>query len=127
MLTTDTRVAARSKISYSWDGPAIDDENDPGWNERIELIIRHDTDRKRYTATLYKVAARREAGYTMTRFEVFGSPTATVLTKPVGRFSEKSFLEFEAGALNICAQLIEADYDTTACDLLRQASAYALV
>jgi len=67
MITKNaTRIARDRKVTYSWDGPAIEDAKDPGWNTRIDLVIEHVKNAKCYTATVYKLAARRDPrGYTI--------------------------------------------------------------
>jgi len=107
MITKNaTRIARERKVTYSWDGPAIEDAKDPGWNTRIDLVIEHDKNAKCYTATVYKLAARRDPrGYTTTMFSVFGSPAARFMKKPAGRFSENGLVLFESEVLNECDRL----------------------
>jgi len=107
-----TRTARDRKVTYSWDGPAVeDDKTYEGYNHRITLEIVHDKDRKCYKATLYKVKARTEGGYTMVAFDVFGSPSPVVLRKPVARFGESSFSLFESEVLDECDRLIAGGPD----------------
>lgn len=106
MITKNaTRIARDRKVTYSWDGPAIEDAKDPGWNTRIDLVIEHNKNVKCYTATVYKLAARIDRGYTMTMFNVFGSPSALIMKKPAGRFSENGLAIFESEVLNECDRL----------------------
>ena len=125
---TATRTTDDRKVTYQWEGPAIPDKNDPGWNECIQLIISHDKDRRCYNATLYKVAIGKRETYSMIRYELFSSPSALVLKKPVARYSGNSFSLFESEVLDKCDELISYAPDVPgglAGTLLRDALGYA--
>lgn len=124
---TATRTFRDRRVTYSWEGPAIEDEKDPGWNECIQLVISHNKDGKCYTATLYKVAIGKRDTYSMIRYEVFGSPQALVLKKHVARYSDNSFSLFESEVLDKCDELVSYGPDVPgglAGMLLRDALSY---
>lgn len=120
-----TRTESDRKITWHWDGPAIEDEKDPGWHKRIQLIISHDKDYKRYSARLYSVDVRFERGYTMTRFGVFTSASASVMSKPASRFSHNALVLFESEVLAECELAVERDSYSAVTGLLREALGYS--
>ncbi len=84
---TATRTSRDRRVTYSWEGPAIEDEKDPGWNECIQLVISHNKDGKCYTATLYKVAIGKRDTYSMIRYEVFADTNRAVTRIGIGGYS----------------------------------------
>lgn len=123
---TATHSVGRRVVRYFWDGPVIESETDPGWNDRIELEIRHDEAHKRYRAMIYKIQARKEQTYTMTRFTIFETPSALVMTAPIARFSERSFSVFAAEVIDACESLLSSGTETIAGSLLSEAVNYSV-
>ena len=67
------------------------------WGEQIELEFSHNAKRKKYEATIRRVVWQPSAGFTVTSFEVFSAdyPARVIYDRQVGRYSDKSFSEFE--------------------------------
>lgn len=71
----------------------------------LNLSVRHDSDRKQYTATLAVTTVAMRNGFRAERFSLFG-PSVQVLRAATARFSGKAFDAFATGALDaarVCA------------------------
>ncbi len=73
--------------------------------EYLNLSVRHDSDRKQYTATLSVTTVAMRNGFRTERFSLFG-PSVQVLRADTARFSGKAFDAFATSALEaarVCA------------------------
>lgn len=71
----------------------------------LNLSVRHDSDRKQYTAALAVTTVALRNGFRTERFSLFG-PSVEVLRAATARFSRKAFDAFATGALDaarVCA------------------------
>lgn len=80
------------------------------WGEHIELEFSHNAKRKKYEATIRRLVWQPSAGFTVTSFEVFNPdyPSAVIYERQVGRYSDKSFAEFERHVIDNIDYWIES-------------------
>jgi hypothetical protein len=76
----------------------------------LNLSVRHDSDRKQYTATLSVTTVAMRNGFRTERFSLFG-PSVQVLRASTARFSRKAFDGFASHALD-AARACAADPDS---------------
>jgi len=94
------------EVTYIWRSPNIDitqDHSGDKWGEQIELEFDHNAKRKQYEATVRRVLWQPSDTFTITSFALFDRanyPSVCFATKPVGRYGDKSFAEFEAQILD---------------------------
>ena len=94
------------EVTYVWRSPKIDIKQDHSgdlWGEQIELEFDHNAKRKQYEATVRRVLWKPCDTFTITSFTVFdyaNYPSVCFATKPVGRYGDKSFAEFEKQILD---------------------------
>jgi hypothetical protein len=94
------------EITYIWQSPNLDitqDHSGDLWGEQIELEFDHNAKRKQYEATIRRVLWQPSDTFTITSFMMFDRenyPSVCFATKPVGRYGDKSFAEFEKQILD---------------------------
>jgi hypothetical protein len=94
------------EVTYVWRSPKIDIKQDHSadlWGEQIELEFDHNAKRKQYEATIRRVLWQPSDTFTITSFMMFDRenyPSVCFATKPVGRYGDKSFAEFEKQILD---------------------------
>lgn len=110
-------------VKWSWSGPKGEpDSSGDAWGERVNLHAWHDKERKQFRAYVQLVEWSERTGCTMERFTMFESPTATILTVPVGRYSAGAFSQFLAAVRDKCAELAAYGSEGTGGELLRKAA-----
>jgi len=101
LLPKALRKERDREVTYIWRSPNIDIKQDHSgdlWGEQIELEFDHNAKRKQYEATVRRVLWQPSDTFTITAFTVFDRanyPSVCFATKPVGRYGDKSFAEFE--------------------------------
>ena len=94
------------EVKYIWQSPKVDivqDHSGDLWGEHIELEFSHNAKRKQYEATIRRMLWQPCDNFTITAFTVFDRvnyPSVCFATKPVGRYGDKSFAEFEKQVLD---------------------------
>jgi hypothetical protein len=94
------------EVKYIWQSPKVDilqEHSGDLWGEQIELEFDHNAKRKQYEATIRRVLWQPCDNFTITAFTVFdfaNYPSVCFATKPVGRYGDKSFAEFEKQVLD---------------------------
>jgi hypothetical protein len=89
------------EVKYIWKSPKLDIQQDHSgdlWGEQIEIEFDHNPKRKQYEATIRRLLWQPSDKFTITSFQLFDRvnyPSQVFHTKPVGRYSDKSFAEFE--------------------------------
>lgn len=108
--------------SFSWyfDGPQVNEKAGDVWGTRVRVWAWHDKDRKRFVCTVSVSEYTNKRGYTMESFDLYGQPRATILTRPVGRYSVGAFSQFLADVRAECQALAHYGDESTAGALLRQ-------
>lgn len=117
------------KVTFAFDGPAIDsDDQSENWHERIKVVCAHNVDRKRFEAHVMWCKAADRGGYTMEQSAIFTDPYVLIAQEPVGRFSDNRLNAFVANVQSMCvAAVSDDDNDSVAVELLRKAQSYAAV
>ena len=133
MSTTTTDLMAQAirrerdrRVTYRWKSSKVDIPHDNSgdlWGEQIELEFSHDAKRKQYDATIRLVHWQPHATMTVTSFTIFDFatyPATKFATRAVGRYGDKSFMEFEQTVL----ASLGTHTDAVLIDLLARAGAF---
>lgn len=124
------RTTSERTVKYRWRNEVLDktyhEANDSG--EQLVLTIRHDAKRKQYVADLHVEwwQPTTATGFNVTTWSPFDHvnyPSASVLTTPVARYSDKSFTKFEEEALFIFGV---ADDDSAVGNLRNRTTSYRI-
>jgi hypothetical protein len=116
------------EVKYIWQSPNLDIQQDHSgdlWGEQIEIEFDHNPKRKQYEATIRRLLWQPSDTFTITSFMVFDRvnyPSVVFHTKPVGRYGDKSFAEFEAFTIRNLDSWV-ANHDLVR-DLLTRTLAY---
>ena len=126
LLAQATRRERYREVTYCWKSPKVDiPHNHSGdlWGEQIELEFSHNAKRKQYEASIRLVHWQPHATMTVTSFTVFDFatyPATKFATQAVGRYGDKSFMEFERTVL----ASLDGHTDAILANLLARASAF---
>lgn len=117
------------KVTFSFDGPAIEDNDQfEDWHERISISVTHDSDKKRFEAHVWWCKAAERDGYTMEQHAIFTDPYVLIAQEPVGRFSENKFNAFVSRVQSECVAAVSDEHNVSAAaELLRKAQSFTLV
>lgn len=119
------------KMTFSFDGPAIDMEDagpDEKWYERIKVTCTHDADKKRYEAHVSWCKASQRGNFSVEQSAIFVDPYVLLYLEPVARYSANKFSAFCAQVQRECVDTAnDADNVSVAAELLRKAQSFGLV
>lgn len=127
MFEKATRVNGDRRVTLSFDGPIITDDQhlDDEWRRRIKVTCTHSKDTKRFEATVWRVAVAHRDGYTMERFAFFSGDNATVKTRPVPRYSANALELFVLDVIELCEEIVaDESIESLAAVLLREALSF---
>ena len=89
LLEKATRYQRDRVIGYQWKG----EKNDDGIARCVDLVIRHNKDRRAFYVSLERYGVEHRDGFTMTTYGLYTGDQYTAYKVPVARFNQKALHE----------------------------------